>query len=91
MHRTSHFLGMDVHDVGRYFDADGPRKLAEGMVVTVEPGLYFSSDDDTVDAEYRGIGVRIEDDVLVLESGPSVLSLGAPKTIEEIEAAFEGK
>lgn len=84
MHRTSHFLGMDVHDVSYGAAA---RKLGPGMVITVEPGLYFASDDETVPQELRGIGIRIEDDVLITEDQPVVLTADAPKTIEEIEEA----
>lgn len=87
MHRTSHYLGMDVHDVGAYFSESQPRKLEPGMVITIEPGLYFAGDDETVDAAYRGIGIRIEDDVLVTEEGCQNLTGTAPKTVEEIEAA----
>lgn len=86
MHRTSHYLGMDVHDVGAYFEGKSPRALQAGVVITVEPGLYFASDDETVPPEIRGIGIRIEDDVLVTDDGPYVLTSGVPKTIEEIEA-----
>ena len=67
MHRTSHWLGMDVHDVGAYTDSEGePRALQPGMVITIEPGLYLATDDDSIDEAYRGIGVRIEDDVIVV-------------------------
>lgn len=90
MHRTSHFLGMDVHDVGAYFEKGEPRKLETGMVITIEPGLYFAVDDETIPEEYRGIGIRIEDDVLVQEDGALNLTKDAPKTIEEIEAAYRG-
>src|SRR5690606_17030125 len=61
MHRTGHWLGMDVHDVGDYKVGDEWRVLEPGMVLTVEPGLYVAADDDTVDARWRGIGIRIED------------------------------
>ena len=73
MHRTSHWLGMDVHDVGKYRLDDKPRVLAPGMVLTVEPGLYFSASGDDGAARFRGIGVRIEDDVLVTEPGTKCL------------------
>lgn len=86
MHRTSHYLGMDVHDVGAYFDGSSPRTLQVGVVITVEPGLYFAIDDETVPIEFRGIGIRIEDDVLITEQGPVILTDAAPKTIEAIEA-----
>jgi Xaa-Pro aminopeptidase len=84
MHRTSHWLGMDVHDVGAYFEHGKPRRLEAGMVLTVEPGIYIAPDDSTVPAEWRGIGVRIEDDVLVTMSEPEVLTDGIPKSVEEV-------
>ncbi len=87
MHGTSHWLGMDVHDVGRYEDADGkPVKLAPGMVLTVEPGLYFDTRDRSVPKELRGLGVRIEDDVLVTRNGCDVLTAACPKEVRELEA-----
>jgi len=88
MHRTSHWLGMDVHDVGSYKVGDEWRCLSPGMVLTVEPGLYIAADLEDTDPHYRGIGIRIEDDVLVTESGSEVLSSRAPKTIEEIETTI---
>jgi Xaa-Pro aminopeptidase len=88
MHRTSHWLGMDVHDVGAYFaKGGGARKLEPGMVLTVEPGIYIAPDDETVAQGWRGIGVRIEDDVLVTASGREVLTAGIPKTVEEVRRA----
>ena len=86
MHRTSHWLGMDVHDVGRYRKGGESRRLEPGMVLTVEPGLYIGADDDTVPNEMRGIGIRIEDDILVTPGGHEVLTAAAPKQIAEIEA-----
>ena len=86
MHRTGHWLGMDVHDVGRYSFKDEPRPMQAGMVQTIEPGLYIAEDCEDVAPKWRGIGVRIEDDVLVTEDGYEVLSAAAPKTVEEIEA-----
>ena len=88
MHRTSHWLGMDVHDAGPYKVSDEWRRLAPGMVLTVEPGLYVAEDIEGVDPRYRGIGIRIEDDVLVTDEGHEVLSAGVPKTIAEIEDAI---
>jgi Xaa-Pro aminopeptidase len=86
MHGTSHWLGRDVHDVGAYDDADGqPLPLQDGVVLTVEPGLYFGPRDTRAPARLRGIGVRIEDDVLVTRRGPVVLTAAAPKSIEELE------
>jgi len=88
MHKTSHWLGLDVHDVGAYFEDDGsPRILRPGMVLTVEPGLYVPEDDESIDARWRGIGIRIEDDVLVTASGNEVLSADAPKEVDAVEAA----
>jgi Xaa-Pro aminopeptidase len=85
MHRTSHWLGMDVHDVGKYRLDDKPRVLAPGMVLTVEPGLYFSPSVEDGAARFRGIGVRIEDDVLVTEAGHEVLTAEIPKDAAELE------
>jgi Xaa-Pro aminopeptidase len=90
MHRTSHWLGMDVHDVGAYFVDGKPRPLEPGMVLTVEPGIYIAPDDATVAPEWRGIGVRIEDDILVTGSGPEVLTAGIPKTVAEVHRACAG-
>lgn len=85
MHRIGHWLGMDVHDVGSY-KMDGEWRLLEpGMVMTVEPGLYIAPDDETVDPAWRGIGIRIEDDVVVTDTGCEVLTAGVPKSIAEIE------
>lgn len=86
MHRTGHWLGMDVHDVGDYKVGDAWRVLEPGMVLTVEPGLYVAVDDDSVDPKWRGIGIRIEDDVLVTEKGRKVLTAAAPKDPDAIEA-----
>jgi Xaa-Pro aminopeptidase len=80
LHHTSHWLGLDVHDRGRYRDERGrPRPLEPGMVLTVEPGLYVRPDEARVPKEYLGLGIRIEDDVLVTESGVRVLTEAAPK------------
>ena len=88
MHRTSHWLGLDVHDAGNYRGPDGaPRKLEPGMVFTVEPGLYVAPDDDKAPPELRGLGIRIEDDILVTEGGHENLTQAIPRTIEEVEAA----
>jgi Xaa-Pro aminopeptidase len=85
-HRTSHWLGMDVHDVGVYKNQGQWQEFQPGMVLTVEPGLYFSKDNPDAPDEYKGIGVRIEDDVLITNEGFRVLSANVPKGIEEIEA-----
>ena len=87
MHKTSHYLGMDVHDVGRYFEQGRPRPLEPGVVITVEPGLYFSPEAPEVAARYRGIGVRIEDDLLIEANAARVLSGAVPKEADEIERA----
>ena len=87
MHRTSHWLGMDVHDVGAYYVGGKPRVLAEGMVLTVEPGIYIPKNDEKVDAKWRGIGVRIEDDILVAPDGPQNLTGDIPKSVADVEAA----
>ncbi|GAB6858558.1 aminopeptidase P family protein [Microbacterium xylanilyticum] len=87
VHGTSHHLGIDVHDCAQarremYYDG----LIREGMVFTIEPGLYFQIDDVTVPEEYRGIGVRIEDDILMTADGPVNLSAGIPRTSAEVEA-----
>ncbi len=89
MHRTGHWLGMDVHDVGRYKVEDDWRKLEPGMVFTVEPGIYIAAGTEGVPAVYFNIGVRIEDDVLVTENGYEVLTAGVPKEVREIEALMK--
>ena len=86
MHQTSHWLGLDVHDAGDYRARGGDwLPLRPGMAFTVEPGVYFPADADDVPAELRGIGVRIEDDVLVTEDGCEVLTRGVPVDPDEIE------
>ncbi len=86
MHGTSHWLGMDVHDVGAYTTGGKPRVLAPGMVITVEPGLYIAADAPDVPAELRGIGVRIEDDLLITADGHDNLTAACPKELDELEA-----
>ncbi len=85
-HRTGHWLGRDVHDVGLYLDArtQKPRKLEPGMIFTIEPGLYFNQHSPA--RRFAGIGVRIEDDILVTQKGAEVLTNAVPKSVEEIEA-----
>lgn len=88
MHGTGHWLGLDVHDAGAYHVGLSSRRLEPGHVVTVEPGLYIAPDDDDAPAALRGIGVRIEDDVLITSGGdPDVLTASCPKSIAEVEAA----
>ena len=86
-HGVGHWLGIDVHDVGPYFSPDGAqRALAPGMVLTIEPGLYVPASDESAPAGLRGVGVRIEDDILVSEAGPQNLTASCPKSVAEIEA-----
>ncbi|HEY5804069.1 MAG TPA: aminopeptidase P N-terminal domain-containing protein [Lysobacter sp.] len=89
-HKTGHWLGLDVHDVGEY-RIDGESRLLEpGMVFTIEPGLYVAPDDTTVDAKWRGIGIRTEDDVLVTQDGCQVLTGKLARSADEIEALMAG-
>ena len=85
MHRTGHWLGLDVHDAGDYRRSGKWRALAPGMTLTVEPGLYIRADDD-VPERLRNLGVRVEDDVLVSANGCEILTAEAPKSIDDIEA-----
>jgi Xaa-Pro aminopeptidase len=92
VHGTSHHLGMDVHDCAQarremYYDGT----VEPGMIFTIEPGLYFQIDDETVPVEYRGIGVRIEDDILMTDDGPVSLSAAIPRTADEIEAWVQSR
>ena len=92
VHGTSHHLGIDVHDCAQarremYYDG----RIEPGMVFTIEPGLYFQIDDLTVPEEYRGIGVRIEDDILITADGPVNLSAAIPRTADEVEAWVAGR
>ena len=86
MHRVSHWIGLDVHDAGNYKVNDKWRKLEAGMALTIEPGIYISPSNMKVDAKWRGIGVRIEDDIVVTQTGADILTDGLPKTVSEIEA-----
>ncbi|WP_296260965.1 MULTISPECIES: Xaa-Pro aminopeptidase [unclassified Pseudomonas] len=85
MHRAGHWLGMDVHDVGEYKVGGEWRVLEVGMVLTVEPGIYVSPDNQNVARKWRGIGVRIEDDVVVTKKGCEILTSDVPKSVAEIE------
>ncbi|MBX7084760.1 MAG: aminopeptidase P N-terminal domain-containing protein [Nannocystaceae bacterium] len=85
-HRTSHWLGADVHDAGHYTLQRTPRPLQPGFVLTIEPGLYIPATDDRAPAGLRGVGIRIEDDVLVRDGGPEVLTASVPKDPAAIEA-----
>ncbi len=89
MHRIGHWLGMDVHDVGDYKLDEQWRLLEPGMVLTIEPGLYVPADCDSVDPKWRGIGIRIEDDVLVTRDGHEILTDGVPKAIDDIESLMQ--
>jgi Xaa-Pro aminopeptidase len=90
MHGTSHWLGLDVHDAGAYTIDGKARPLEPGMVITVEPGLYIAADAANVPDELRGIGVRIEDDVVVTDTGREVLTAACPKQVDDVEAACRG-
>ena len=91
MHKTGHWLGLDVHDVGAYRLGDYPVELEPGMVLTVEPGIYISDrlpvpeGQPSIDSRWKGIGIRIEDDVLVTSSGPDVLTSSALKSLNAME------
>lgn len=91
MHRAGHWLGMDVHDVGDYKVGNEWRVLEPGMVMTVEPGIYIGKDNKTVDAKWRGIGIRIEDNIVVTRDGHRILTEAAPKTIADIEALMASR
>lgn len=84
-HGVGHFLGLDVHDVGYYKIKDQPRPFQAGMVITVEPGIYIAPGNKNAPKEFRGLGVRIEDDVWIGRKGPEVLTSEVPKEIDEIE------
>ena len=85
MHSSGHWLGLDVHDAGVYKVNGQWRPLKAGMVLTIEPGLYIAPSAPNIDKRWLGMGVRIEDDILVTEKGYEVLSYQAPKTVDEIE------
>jgi Xaa-Pro aminopeptidase len=91
MHRTGHWLGLDVHDVGDYKVHDQWRLLEPGMVMTIEPGVYVSAGSKSAGKRWRGIGIRIEDDVQVTRDGPDVLTGGLPATVEQIERHMEAR
>jgi Xaa-Pro aminopeptidase len=91
MHRTGHWLGIDVHDVGDYKVDEQWRLLEPGMVMTIEPGIYVSPAAKSVAKRWRGIGIRIEDDVQVTRDGPEVLTLGLPTSVAEIESHMSAR
>jgi len=86
LHKTGHWLGLDTHDVGDYQVDGHSRVLEPGMVLTVEPGIYIRTDDEQVDERWRGLGIRIEDDVVVTRDAPEVITDRVPKALDEIEA-----
>ena len=90
MHRTGHWLGLDVHDVGDYKVDDKWRLLEPGMVLTIEPGIYLPASSGVL-KRYRGIGIRVEDDVIVTDDVPEVITAGVPKTIDEIESIMQSE
>jgi Xaa-Pro aminopeptidase len=86
MHSTSHWLGLDVHDAGKYKDLNNNfTQFQEGMILTIEPGLYFGDMAQKITKKYKNIGIRIEDDILITKSGPKNLTESIPKEINEIE------
>ena len=87
MHGTGHWLGLDVHDVGAYAGGGESKSLAPGMVLTIEPGIYVGANDEEAPERFRGMGIRIEDDILISDGGPVNLTASIPKTIDEVEAA----
>ena len=89
MHKVGHWMGMDVHDVGSYGLNGDWRKYSPGMITTIEPGIYFKEDLKNVPKEFINIGIRIEDDVLVTEKNPEVLTSSVPKNIKDIEKIME--
>ena len=91
IYTIGHWLGLDVHDAGAYKIENEWRPLEAGMVLTVEPGVYIPEDCEKVDPKWRGIGIRIEDDVLVTSTGCEVLSAAIPKQIDDIERLMQGK
>ena len=90
MHGTGHWLGMDVHDVGRYKLQGRYRPFEPGMVMTVEPGLYIAPGSKGVNKKFWGIGIRIEDDVLITKTGHEILTSDVPKSVREIESLMAG-
>jgi Xaa-Pro aminopeptidase len=90
IHKTGHWLGLDVHDVGEYMVDGHSRALEPGMVMTIEPGIYIRPDNTSVDERWRGIGIRIEDDIAIAGDKPEVLSAAVPKTVTEIESIMTG-
>jgi Xaa-Pro aminopeptidase len=91
MHKTGHWLGLDVHDVGEYKLAGEFRELEPGMVFTIEPGLYIAPGTKGVPAKWQGIGIRIEDDVLVTAGGHEVLTDGVPRDIDAVEQVLASR
>jgi len=91
MHNSGHWLGLDVHDCGRYKTNNEWRPLEAGMVLTVEPGLYISSNISSVDKRWHNIGVRIEDDILVTKTGHENLTGALPVDVDAIEALMRGE
>ena len=89
-HKTGHWLGLDVHDVGEYRIDGASRLLEPGMVFTIEPGLYIPPDDTSVAAQWRGIGIRIEDDVLITREGHRVLTAALERSAEDVEGVMAG-
>lgn len=90
-HSTGHWLGLDVHDVGAYYINGQSRTYQPDMVITIEPGLYLQPDDLGIDESWRGIGIRIEDDIIITKGDPEITTSDAPKTVREIEEFLSGR
>jgi len=91
LHGVSHWVGLDVHDAGRYRDGSASRALEPGMVLTVEPGIYIAGNTSGVDPKWWNIGIRVEDTILVTKDGYDCLSCAAPREIADVEKMVQGK
>ena len=89
-HGIGHWLGLDVHDAGLYFVNGQPRPIEAGMCFTIEPGLYIPENDTQAPSEYKGIGIRIEDNILITTNGHENMTSDAPKEIKDIESLMIG-
>jgi Xaa-Pro aminopeptidase len=90
IHNTGHWLGLDVHDVGEYTIDGHSRELEPGMVLTIEPGIYIRPEEESVDPVWRGVGIRIEDNIAITRDEPRILTKGLARTADEVEALMAG-
>ena len=90
VHNTGHWLGLDVHDVGEYTIDGHSRELEPGMVMTIEPGIYIGPEEESVEDCWRGIGIRIEDNIAITQDEPRILTDGLARTADEVEALMAG-